>query len=68
MNINNANTNFFEETQTKKIENNNININEYKNKTKNLLLDDHSKDDNKEIKNKEKEEESPLIKQKGIIF
>ena len=43
-------------------------MNEYKNKTKNLLLDDDSKDDNKEIKNKEKEEEYPLIMQKGIIF
>ena len=72
-NINNTNTNFFEDTpktktQANKIENNNININDNKNKTKNLLLDDDSEEDNKNAKNKEKEEEVPVIKQKEIIF
>ena len=65
-NVNNTNTNIFEDTpktksQVNKIENNN-------NKTKNLLLDDDSDENNKEEKIKEKEEEIPAIKQKEIVF
>ena len=70
-NVNNTNTNIFEDTpktksQINKKENNNININNNKQKSKNLLLDD---DDSEESENnKEKDEDIPLIKQKEIVF
>ena len=64
-NVNNTNTNIFEDTpktksQINKKENNN------KQKSKNLLLDD---DDSEESENnKEKDEDIPIIKQKEIVF
>ena len=70
-NVNNTNTNIFEDTpktksQINKKENNNININNNKQKSKNLLLDD---DDSEESENnKEKDEDIPIIKQKEIVF
>ena len=70
-NVNNTNTNIFEDTpktksQINKKEINNININNNKQKSKNLLLDD---DDSEESENnKEKDEDIPLIKQKEIVF
>ena len=70
-NVNNTNTNIFEDTpktksQINKKENNNININNNKQKSKNLLLDD---DDSEESENnKEKGEDIPIIKQKEIVF
>ena len=70
-NVNNTNTNIFEDTpktksQINKKENNNININNNKQKNKNLLLDD---DDSEESENnKEKDEDIPIIKQKEIVF
>ena len=70
-NVNNTNTNIFEDTpktksQINKKENNNININNNKQKSKNLLLDD---DDSEESENnKEKNEDIPIIKQKEIVF
>ena len=70
-NVNNTNTNIFEDTpktksQINKKENNNMNINNNKQKSKNLLLDD---DDSEESENnKEKDEDIPLIKQKEIVF
>ena len=70
-NVNNTNTNIFEDTpktksQINKKENNNININNNKQKSKNLLLDD---DDSEESENnKEKDEDIPIIRQKEIVF
>ena len=70
-NVNNTNTNIFEDTpktksQINKKENNNININNNKQKSKNLLLDD---DDSEESENnKEKDEDIPITKQKEIVF
>ena len=70
-NVNNTNTNIFEDTpktksQINKKENNNININNNKQKSKNLLLDE---DDSEESENnKEKDEDIPIIKQKEIVF
>jgi hypothetical protein len=72
-NINNTNTNIFEDTpktksQINKKDNNNIIDQNNKPKSKNLLLDDDSEEDNKEELNKEKEEEIPNIKKKEIVF
>ena len=72
-NVNNTNTNIFEDTPKTKSQLNKMDKNENndKNKRKNLLLDDDSEEEqenNKEEKNKEKDEEVPSIKQKEIIF
>ena len=72
-NINNTNTNIFEDTpktksQINKKDNNNIIDQNNKPKSKNLLLDDDSEEDNKDELNKEKEEEIPNIKKKEIVF
>ena len=69
-NVNNTNTNIFEDTPKTKTQinkkENRVNINNNKAKTKNLLLDD---DDSEEGENnKDKNEDIPVIKQKAIVF
>ena len=69
-NVNNTNTNIFEDTPKTKTQinkkENRVNINNNKAKTKNLLLDD---DDSEEGENnKDKDEDIPVIKQKEIVF
>ena len=69
-NVNNTNTNIFEDTPKTKTQinkkENRINMNNNKAKSKNLLLDD---DDSEEGENnKEKDEDIPAIKQKEIVF
>ena len=69
-NVNNTNTNIFEDTPKTKTQinkkENRVNINNNKAKTKNLLLDD---DDSEEGENnKDKDEDIPVIKQKAIVF
>ena len=69
-NVNNTNTNIFEDTPKTKTQinkkENRVNINNNKAKTKNLLLDD---DDSEESENnKDKNEDIPVIKQKEIVF
>ena len=69
-NVNNTNTNIFEDTPKAKTQinkkENRVNINNNKAKTKNLLLDD---DDSEEGENnKDKDEDIPVIKQKEIVF
>ena len=69
-NVNNTNTNIFEDTPKTKTQinkkENRVNINNNKAKTKNLLLDD---DDSEEGENnKDKNEDIPVIKQKEIVF
>ena len=69
-NVNNTNTNIFEDTPKTKAQinkkENRVNINNNKAKTKNLLLDD---DDSEEGENnKDKNEDIPVIKQKAIVF
>ena len=69
-NVNNTNTNIFEDTPKTKAQinkkENRVNINNNKAKTKNLLLDD---DDSEEGENnKDKDEDIPVIKQKEIVF
>ena len=70
-NVNNTNTNIFEDTpktkpQINKKENNNkININNNKTKGKNLLLDD---EDSEEGENNKEKQDIPVIKQKEIVF
>ena len=71
-NVNNTNTNIFDDTpkinsQINKMENNN-NISKNNNKSKNLLLEDDSDENNKEEKNKDKDEEIQTIKQKEVVF
>ena len=69
-NVNNTNTNIFEDTPKTKTQinkkENRVNINNNKAKTKNLLLDD---DDSEEGENnKDKDEDIPVTKQKEIVF
>ena len=69
-NVNNTNTNIFEDTPKTKTQinkkENRINMNNNKAKSKNLLLDD---DDSEEGENnKEKDEDIPAIRQKEIVF
>ena len=69
-NVNNTNTNIFEDTPKTKTQinkkENRVNINNNKAKTKNLLLDDDDSEDGEN--NKDKDEDIPVIKQKEIVF
>ena len=70
-NVNNTNTNIFEDTPKTKTQinkkENRVNINNNKAKTKNLLLDDDDDSEDGE-NNKDKDEDIPVIKQKEIVF